>query len=265
MNRKILVEMLKSDFRILEAADGEECISILEQYGTGISLIMLDIVMPSLDGFSVLAYMNRKHWIDDIPVIMISSEESGSYIQRAYEMGVSDYISRPFDAKVVYQRVYNTIKLYMKQRRLINLVSDQVYEKEKNNRIMVSILSQIVEFRNGESGLHVVNINSVSALILEQLVQKTDMYKLSWARQYMIATASALHDIGKIGIDEKILNKPGRLTPEEYEIMKTHSVIGYDMLNSIGLYQDEELVKVAKEICRWHHERYDGRGYPDGL
>ena len=265
MNRKILVEMLKSDFRILEAADGEECISILEQYGTGISLIMLDIVMPSLDGFSVLAYMNRKHWIDDIPVIMISSEESGSYIQRAYEMGVSDYISRPFDAKVVYQRVYNTIKLYMKQRRLINLVSDQVYEKEKNNRIMVSILSQIVEFRNGESGLHVVNINSVSALILEQLVQKTDMYKLSWAHQYMIATASALHDIGKIGIDEKILNKPGRLTPEEYEIMKTHSVIGYDMLNSIGLYQDEELVKVAKEICRWHHERYDGRGYPDGL
>ena len=265
MNRKILVEMLKSDFRILEAADGEECISLLEQYGTGISLIMLDIFMPRLDGFSVLAYMNRKHWTDDIPVIMISSEESGSYIQRAYEMGVSDYISRPFDAKVVYQRVYNTIKLYMKQRRLINLVSDQVYEKEKNNRIMVSILSQIVEFRNGESGLHVVNINSVSALILEQLVQKTDMYKLSWARQYMIATASALHDIGKIGIDEKILNKPGRLTPEEYEIMKTHSVIGYDMLNSIGLYQDEELVKVAKEICRWHHERYDGRGYPDGL
>ena len=265
MNRKILVEMLKSDFRILEAADGEECISILEQYGTGISLIMLDIVMPSLDGFSVLAYMNRKHWIDDIPVIMISSEESGSCIQRAYEMGVSDYISRPFDAKVVYQRVYNTIKLYMKQRRLINLVSDQVYEKEKNNMIMVSILSHIVEFRNGESGLHVVNINAVSALILEQLVQKTDMYKLSWARQYMIATASALHDIGKIGIDEKILNKPGRLTPEEYEIMKTHSVIGYDMLDSIGLYQDEELVKVAKEICRWHHERYDGRGYPDGL
>ena len=265
MNRKILVEMLKSDFRILEAADGEECISILEQYGTGISLIMLDIVMPSLDGFNVLAYMNRKHWIDDIPVIMISSEESDSYIQRAYEMGVSDYISRPFDAKVVYQRVYNTIKLYMKQRRLINLVSDQVYEKEKNNMIMVSILSHIVEFRNGESGLHVVNINSVSALILEQLVQKTDMYKLSWARQYMIATASALHDIGKIGIDEKILNKPGKLTPEEYEIMKTHSVIGYDMLDSIGLYQDEELVKVAKEICRWHHERYDGRGYPDGL
>ena len=265
MNRQILVEMLKSDFRILEAADGEECISILEQYGTGISLIMLDIVMPGLDGFGVLAYMNRKHWIDDIPVIMISSEESGSYIQRAYEMGVSDYISRPFDAKVVYQRVYNTIKLYMKQRRLINLVSDQVYEKEKNNRIMVSILSQIVEFRNGESGLHVVNINSVSALILEQLVLKTDMYKLSWARQYMIATASALHDIGKIGIDEKILNKPGRLTPEEYEIMKTHSVIGYDMLNSVELYQDEELVKVAKEICRWHHERYDGRGYPDGL
>ena len=265
MNRQILVEMLKSDYRILEAADGEECISVLEQYGTGISLIMLDIVMPGLDGFGVLAYMNRKHWIDDIPVIMISSEDSGSYIQRAYELGVSDYISRPFDAKVVYQRVYNTIKLYMKQRRLINLVSDQIYEKEKNNRIMVSILSQIVEFRNGESGMHVVNINALVALILERLVQKTDAYKLSWARQYMIATASALHDIGKIGIDEKILNKPGRLTPEEYEIMKTHSMIGYDMLNSVELYQGEELVKIAKEICRWHHERYDGRGYPDGL
>lgn len=264
-NRQILVEMLQSDFRILEAANGEECISLLEQYGTGISLVMLDIVMPVLDGFSVLAYMNRKHWIEDIPVIMISSEESSLHIQRAYEMGVSDYISRPFDAKVVYQRVYNTIKLYMKQRRLIKLVSDQVYEKEKNNRIMVSILSQIVEFRNGESGLHVLNINLVSALILERLVQKTDVYKLSWARQYMISTASALHDIGKIGIDEKILNKPGKLTDEEYEIMKTHSMIGYEMLNSIELYQNEELLKIAKDICRWHHESYDGRGYPDGL
>lgn len=264
-NRSLLIEMLQSEFRILEAGTGRECIDILEQYGTGIDLILLDIVMPDLDGFEVLAYMNRKHWIEDIPVIMISSEGSEAYMKKAFELGVSDYISRPFDSKIVYRRVFNTIKLYAKQRRLLSLVADQIYEKEKNNRMMVSILSQIVEFRNGESGLHVLNINGICALLLERLVQKTDKYQLSWGKQYMIATASALHDIGKIGISEEILNKPGKLTAEEFEIMKRHSVIGFGMLKSIELYQDEELVKIAQEICRWHHERYDGNGYPDGL
>ena len=265
INREILKEILKEDYRILEAANGEECLEQLERSGTGISLVLLDIVMPEMDGFEVLAAMNQNHWIEDIPVIMISSEDSDSYIRRAYEMGVSDYISRPFDAKIVYQRVLNMIKLYAKQRRLIHLVTSQIYEKERNNRMMIGILSQIVEFRNGESGLHVIHINLITQLLLEQLVKKTGKYQLSWEDRLLIATASALHDIGKIGIDEKILNKPGKLTKEEFEIMKTHTLIGAQMLDNLDMYRNEKQLKLAHEICRWHHERYDGKGYPDGL
>ena len=265
INREILKEILKEDYRILEAANGEECLEQLERSGTGISLVLLDIVMPEMDGFEVLAAMNQNHWIEDIPVIMISSEDSDSYIRRAYEMGVSDYISRPFDAKIVYQRVLNMIKLYAKQRRLIHLVTRQIYEKERNNRMMIGILSQIVEFRNGESGLHVIHINLITQLLLEQLVKKTGKYQLSWEDRLLIATVSALHDIGKIGIDEKILNKPGKLTKEEFEIMKTHTLIGAQMLDNLDMYRNEKLLKLAHEICRWHHERYDGKGYPDGL
>ena len=265
MNREILTEMLQDDFRILEAENGEEALKMLKQYDTGISLMLLDIVMPVMNGFEVLAAMAREHWMDDIPVIMISSEGSEDYIRRAYEMGIADYIRRPFDAKIVYQRVFNTIKLYAKQRRLISLVADQIYEKEKNNRMMVGILSQIVEFRNGESGPHVLHIQTLTRLLLERLVQKTGQYGLSWSEQYMISMASALHDIGKIGIDEKILNKSGKLTKEEFDIMKTHTLIGATMLENLKMYQGEILLEVAYQICRCHHERYDGKGYPDGL
>lgn len=265
INCEILAEILKDEYRILEAANGEECIDLLKQYGTGIALLLLDINMPVMDGFEVLALMNRKNWIEDIPVIMISSEDSASYVRKAYEMGASDYISRPFDVQVVHQRVSNTIKLYAKQRRLISLVTDQIREKEKNNQMMISILSQIVEFRNSESGNHVLHINIITGMLLERLMQKTDQYHLQWSDQFLITTASALHDIGKIGIDEKILNKPGKLTKEEFEIMKTHTLIGASMLKSIEMYQNEKLLQVAYQICRWHHERYDGKGYPDGL
>lgn len=265
LNRALLSEMLKDDFRILEVSNGRECLDALEQYGMGISLVLLDINMPVMDGFEVLVQMNRNHWIEDIPVIMISSDDTESNIKRAYDMGVSDYIRRPFDAQIVFRRVFNTIKLYAKQRRLITLVTDQIDEKEKNNQIMIRILSQIVEFRNGESGLHVEHINILTGLLLERLVQKTDHYDLTWSDQYMITLASALHDIGKIGIDDKILNKPGRLTKEEFEIMKSHTLIGASILENLGLYQEEPLIKTAYQICRWHHERYDGKGYPDGL
>ena len=265
LNREILAEILHPDFKTMEACSGEECLSMLRQYGAGISLVLLDIVMPGMDGFAVLDEMNRNHWLEDIPVIMISSEDSERYIRRAYDLGVSDYINRPFDAQIVYRRVNNIIRLYAKQRRLIRLVKDQIYEKEKNNQMMVSILSEIVEFRNGESGLHVLHINLITELLLEKLSQKTDRYPLSWSEQYLIATASALHDIGKIGINEAILNKPGKLTKEEFEIMKTHTLIGASILEGLDYYKNEHLIKLAIQICRWHHERYDGKGYPDGL
>ena len=265
MNRMILSEMLKGEFEILEAENGSACLDMLSRYEMKISLILLDIVMPGMDGFGVLEYMNRNNLIKDIPVIMISGEDSGEVINRAYEMGVSDYIKRPFDMEVVHRRVLNTIKLYAKQRRLVAMVMNQVFEKEKNSRMLISVLSEIVEFRNGESGTHVLNINTLTTMILEQLVKKTDKYHLSWSNRMLISTASSLHDIGKIGIDEKILNKPGRLTPEERKIMEKHTVIGADMLANLPMYEDEPLMKVAYQICRWHHERYDGKGYPDGL
>ena len=265
MNRMLLAEMLNEEFEIVEAENGQECLKKLQKYGKEISVVLLDIIMPVMDGFEVLTYMNKSRWIEDIPVIMISSEESVTYIRRAFEFGASDYIKRPFDGKVVYQRVFNTIKLYAKQRRLISIVSDQIHEKEKSNQMMVQLLSQIVEFRNGESGQHVLHIQTLTELLLDRLVQKTDKYELSSDECYLISTASAVHDIGKIAIDEKILNKPGKLTKAEFEIMKKHTLIGAEMIGKMEQFKEEPLMQTAYEICRWHHERCDGHGYPDGL
>lgn len=265
MNRVILSEMLGTEYEIVEASDGSEAIAILQEYSVEISLVLLDIVMPVMDGFEVLAVMNNKRWIEDVPVIMISAETAPSYINRAYELGVTDFISRPFDALIVRRRVVNTIMLYSKQKKLVGLVADQIYEKEKNNSLMINILSHIVEFRNGESGLHVLHVQTFTDILLKALMQKTEKYNLSNSDISLISNASALHDIGKISIPEEVLNKPGRLTDEEFKIMKTHSSVGADMLDKLPFHKDEPLVKVAYEICRWHHERYDGRGYPDGL
>lgn len=265
INRALLADMLGSEFEILEAEDGAEAVGILTNRGTDIDLVLLDIVMPKMDGFEVLAVMNSKGWIKDIPVIMISSETSSSYIERAYEMGVTEFINRPFDAWIVRRRVMNTLMLSGKQKKLVGLVTDQIYEREKMNNLMITILSHIVEFRNGESGLHVLHIRTIVDLLLRELSIRTDKYKLTSTDASLIATASALHDIGKIGIPDEILNKPGRFTPEEFEIMKTHTTIGASMLDSLDFLSDEKLIKYAREICRYHHERYDGRGYPDGL
>lgn len=265
MNRSILSDMLDGEFEIIEAADGESAVITLEKMSTEISLVLLDIVMPHMDGFEVLAIMNKYHWIEDVPVIMISAENTPSYVERAYELGVTDFINRPFDARIVHRRVVNTIMLYAKQRRLIGLVADQIYEREKSSSLMVSILSHIVEFRNGESGLHVLHISTMTELLLRSLVQKTDRYHISRSDISLISTASALHDIGKISIPGEILNKPGKLTDKEFAIMKTHAAVGASMLQQLPFHQNEPLVKTAYAICRWHHERYDGHGYPDGL
>ena len=265
MNREILREILSSDYSIMEACGGEEALSMIHQFGTGISLVLLDIVMPGLDGFEVLSYMNQDHTIEDIPVIMISSEDTEAFIRRAYEMGASDYVSRPFDAKVVYRRVTNNIKLYAKQRRLIRMVTEQIREREKNVSMLVGVLSQIVEFRNGESGLHVKHIRRFTECILDCLIEKDPDLHLGTKERENIPLASALHDIGKIAVDDKILNKPGRLTPEEFEAMKLHTVYGAKMLEELQPYYDEPLLKTATDIAHWHHERWDGRGYPDGL
>ena len=264
MNRAILTEMLGDGYEILEAENGRQAVSIM-QTNVDIDLLLLDIMMPEMDGFDVLAMMNKYHWIDDIPVIMISAENASSYVERAYDLGATDYISRPFDMAIVRRRVINTLMLYAKQKRLVRLVAEQVYEKEKSNSTMINILSHIVEFRNGESGLHVLHIQTATDILLRTLVRKSDKYNLNAADISLISTASALHDIGKINIPASILNKPGKLTKEEFDAMKTHTTTGAEILDKLPFQQESPLVKTAYAICHWHHERWDGRGYPDGL
>ena len=265
LNRMVLIEILgKENYTFLEAENGRQAVELLDCHPE-VDLLLLDITMPEMDGFGVLEAMNRYRWIEETPVIMISSEDAYPFIERAYDLGASDYITRPFDARVVCHRVSNTLMLYAKQKRLVQMVAEQVYEKEKVSNTMISILSHIVEFRNNESGLHVIHIRTITELLLRRLRKKTDRYPLTETDISLISIASALHDIGKLNIPEQILNKPGRLTKEEFEIIKTHSAVGEHMLRQVPFSQNEPLVKVAREICRWHHERWDGRGYPDGL
>ena len=264
MNRMMLSDMLGDQYDYVEAADGREALRILEK-NVSIDLILLDINMPEMNGFEVLEEMNRYHWIEEVPVIMITAEESVESMEHAYSLGVTDYIPRPFNVYIVRRRVENTLNLYVNQKRLMRLVSDQIAEKEENNTLMVSILSNVVEIRNHESGDHIRNIRRITELLLHQLVQKTKAYHLSEEDIALIKTASSLHDIGKITIPEEILNKPGKLTKEEFEIMKTHSTAGAQILEQMKYGQDKPLYRYALEICRWHHERWDGHGYPDGL
>ena len=265
MNRMMLAEILGDSYHVLEAENGKECIEKLQEEAGNIALVLLDINMPIMDGFEVLKAMNANHTIEDIPVIMISSEDSDATIRRSYELGASDYVNRPFDARIVYRRVTNTIKLYAKQRRLVQMVSDQIRARENDTDILVGVLSHIVEFRNGESGPHVRHIRTITELLLHHLLDISSRYPLTAEQQDHIPLASALHDIGKIAIDEKILNKPGRLTPEEFELVKTHSMRGAEMLHDLDNFGEQPLLQTAYEIARWHHERWDGRGYPDGL
>ena len=265
MNRMMLAEILGDRYHVLEAENGKECIEKLQEEAGNIALVLLDINMPVMDGFEVLKAMNANHTIEDTPVIMISSEDSDAAIRRSYELGASDYVNRPFDARIVYRRVTNTIKLYAKQRRLVQMVSDQIRARENNTDMLVGVLSHIVEFRNGESGLHVRHIRIITETLLHCLLEISDKYSISAEQQDLIPLASALHDIGKIGITDKILNKPGKLTPEEFEVIKTHSLLGAEMLQNLDNFGEQPLLQTAYEIARWHHERWDGRGYPDGL
>ena len=265
MNRMMLAGILGEDYRILEAENGKQCLELLRANAGQTSLVLLDINMPVMDGFEVLRTMNTNHTIEDVPVIMISSDDSEEAIREAYELGASDYVNRPFDAKIVYRRVSNTIKLYAKQRRLVQMVSEQIRARENNTDMLVGVLSHIVEFRNGESGAHVRHIRIITELLLHRLLEISSKYSITAEQQDMIPLASALHDIGKIGVDEKILNKPGRLTAEEFAVIKTHSMLGAEMLHKTENFAEQPLLQTAYEIARWHHERWDGKGYPDGL
>ena len=265
LNRDLLSSMLEDQYDIVEAANGIQAIQVLEKQCHELSLMLLDLMMPECDGYQVLGYMNRRHWIDDLPVIVISSETGHDFVSRAYDLGATDFISRPFDSYIVKRRVKNTIALYDKQRKLAATVAEEIFERTKTYDLMLSILSQIVEFRNQESGLHVRNINLITELLLRQVMARTDRYGITMQDIRMISQASSFHDIGKISIPDEILNKPGKLTPEEFAVIKTHPAEGARMLENTPEYERVPLLRTARDICRWHHERYDGRGYPDGL
>ncbi len=266
MNRALLLDILEEQYDIVEAQNGAEAISILSERWAEFSLLLLDIMMPVMDGFEVLATINQYHWSDNFAIIMISADDSPANIKRAYDLGAFDYINRPFDPAIVHRRISSTMLLYARRQRLEKIIAKQIEEQEQNNKLMISILSHIVESRNGESGLHILHVNTITKYLLKRLVLYTDQYSLSKEDISLISVASSLHDIGKIAIPDEILNKPGRLTDEEFAIMKNHSMLGANILSELPAeMRDAPLVKVAYEICRWHHERYDGRGYPDGL
>lgn len=266
MNRILLSDILEGQYDVTEAENGVQAVQILSENETDFWFVLLDIMMPEMDGFEVLDFINKRYWNDRVVVMMISSDGSPENINRAYSLGAFDYIGRPFDPMIVRKRIANTLLLYARQRDLEKAVKRQFYEQQKNNDLMITILSHIVEFRNGESGLHIHHVRTVSELLLRCLASNTDRYSLTEEEIALISTAAAIHDVGKISIPEEILNKPGKLTPEEFAVMKTHTTIGAEMLSGLPIvHSSSPLVNTAYAICRWHHERYDGRGYPDGL
>ena len=265
LNRALLVDILEHDFSILEVSNGKETLAALRAHQGEIEVLLLDVVMPEMDGFEVLAAMNENHWIDDIPVIMISAETGSAYIDKAFKLGAVDYVSRPFVPNVIRRRIMSTVLLHTKKQQLMGMLADRFYRQEKNTELMVDILDHAVEFRSGEGGTHMTNVSLVTGLLLQCLVSKTDRYHLEREDIEAIRMASGLHDIGKLQIPEEILTKPHSLTPEEFEVVKRHTLIGAKLVTDLPIYQNERLVKYAIEICRWHHERWNGEGYPDGL
>lgn len=264
-NRMILEAFLENDFQVMTAENGKVALNIMDRYQKELSVVLLDIIMPEMDGYEVLKNMAENQWLQELPVIVISGESDDGTIIKCFEMGASDYIRKPFANEIVLKRVKNVTRLYQRQKQLQKEIHQQIEERERNSRILTGILSHVVECRNGESGPHVQHVERITELLLNRLEEITDLYPMSEEAKSQISSASALHDIGKMGIDEKILNKPGRLTDEEFEIMKTHTIIGAHMVEQLGEYKNEPLVRYTHEICRWHHEKWDGKGYPDGL
>ncbi len=272
VNRGILCEVFRSKYEVLEAENGKEALEILEDNPEGITIILLDLVMPVLNGFEFLEIINESGLIKKIPVILITGDYTMEAEKNGFNLGVSDVIMKPFNPEIVLKRVTNTIELYKHKNKLEKMVEKQTVKiskqadiLKKSNEMLIETLSTIVEFRNLESGRHIRNIKSVVATLLKYLRRYYPEYNLTDKDVSDIVTASAMHDIGKIAISDIILLKPGRLTPEEFEIMKGHTIKGCEILDKFEFIYDDDLYKIIYDICRYHHEKYDGKGYPDGL
>lgn len=279
LNRELLQEMLESEYNVLLAENGKRAMELLHQYQDEVSVVLLDLMMPEMDGFAVLEKMQSEKLIDRVPVIVISGETSTEAEQRCFDYGVSDFIQKPFNESIVQRRVKNVVNLFAYQNQLEEKVAKQTEALRKQNRILqlqrdklrennikiIDILGNVVESRNLESGEHVKRVKGFTRILGYQLMEDYPEYELTPERVEMISEASALHDVGKIAIPDNVLLKPGRLTDEEFELMKSHTTRGCDILNNIEGVWDEDYCQTSYDICRHHHERYDGRGYPDNL
>lgn len=271
INRMILDGMFHDDYETIQVCNGQEAIDRIQE-NPEITLILLDIVMPVMDGFTVLEFMKEKELLEKIPVILITSETIGDSEDRAYSYGVADVIHKPFYPHIVRKRSRNIIDLYQNKKNMELRLKEQeeaLLAKQKeindNNEFMIDALSSVVESRSAETGEHTRRIKYYTRLMLKYVMKYFPNYGLTNTQMDLIARASVLHDIGKIGIPDAILLKPGALTDKEYEIMKTHTTIGCDILQKFYRDTSNEFVRYCYEICRHHHERWDGKGYPDHL
>ncbi len=271
INRDILRMIFEEQYIIIETGDGEEAIEYLKERGQDISLVLLDLMMPKKNGLEVLAFMRLSELKEQIPVMMITGESTVESDVKAYEYGADDIIYKPFEPKIVMRRVMNLIELYSQRRdmetklyqRTIALRESQ--EKlAKNNEFLVNALGSVVEFRSLESGQHIQRVSGFTRILLQYVKSNFLKYKLLDEQIKMIASAAALHDVGKIGIPDAILNKPGKLTEQERKTMRRHTKYGCEILERFK-QADTEFYRYCYEICRWHHEKADGKGYPDGL
>ena len=279
MNREMLAAILEKEYPILEADSGKKAITMIQEHQDEIAVVLLDLVMPEMDGFAVLEIMKNHSWLKTIPVLVITAESKAGVESKCFEMGVSDFIKKPFDNAIVRNRVKNIVDLFAYKNQLEEKVEKQTatlkkqYKllvmqaeklKESNTRI-IDILGTVVECRNLESGEHVKRVKGFTRILAEQMMADYPEYGLTQEKIDVIVSASSLHDIGKIAIPDSILLKPARLTKDEYEYMKSHTTRGCDVLNNVVDVWDEAYSKASYDICRHHHERYDGKGYPDGL
>lgn len=274
INRVILMEMFQDnldEYELLEAGDGKEAVRQIEQ-NHNIVLVLLDVVMPIMDGFKVLEHMQERQLLEAVPVILITGETIQDSEGRAYDFGVADVIHKPFYTHIVKRRSKNIIELYQNKRNMERRLKEQeiairAQEQEirETNEFMIDALSTVVESRSAETGDHTKRIKFYTRIMARHLMEHFPQYGLTPALVDAISRASVLHDIGKIGISDAILLKPGRLTSEEFEIMKTHTTIGCDILEKFYKDRTSEFYRYCYEICRHHHERWDGRGYPDHL
>ena len=265
LNRMLLRNVFEGEYNILEAENGEQALFLMKQYQDSIAAVLLDIVMPVKDGYEVLESMKRAQLTDKLPVIVVTSRDSSDDEVRAFDLGAVDIVSKPFEPYVVSRRVHNAVELSRHREHLEQTVEEQAASLQKSTNVLVDALSSVIEHRSVESGQHVLRIRTFTKVLLEDVMRSYPEYGLSEQEIVMISSAAALHDVGKIAIPDIILNKPGKLTQEEFEIMKTHAKKGGEILSVLNPIHDKKYLQYAYNICMYHHERWDGKGYPEGL